>query len=234
MSVEIPVAVFDNPVLNSIVLLLGEIALILLILWVIFIIVTGILILLSIRRKKMYFPRILRPVLSIMQGAVRVICSILGIDAVELMTFMITIDNQMNLHSFEKTPVTNRAVFFPQCLRSAECPAHLTPEGIICRNCGRCRLGEVIPVLEDAGYKVFICPGSTLIKRMVKKYQPKAMIGVGCLTEVKEGLELGRRISMTTIGVVTLKDGCVETDLDYDKLLETASLGLSGRLSLKK
>ena len=92
----------------------------------------------------------------------------------------------------------------------------------------------MIPVLEDAGYKVFICPGSTLIKRMVKKYQPKAMIGVGCLTEVKEGLEFGRRISMTTIGVVTLKDGCVETDMDYDKLLETASLGLSGRLSLKK
>ncbi|MBQ0106941.1 MAG: DUF116 domain-containing protein [Methanocorpusculum sp.] len=234
MLVEIPVAVFDNPVLNSIVLLLGEIALILLILWVIFIIVTGILILLSIRRKKMYFPRILRPVLSIMQGAVRVICSILGIDAVELMTFMITIDNQMNLHSFEKTPVTNRAVFFPQCLRSAECPAHLTTEGIICRNCGRCRLGEVIPVLEDAGYKVFICPGSTLIKRMVKKYPPKAMIGVGGLTDLKDVLELGRRISMTTIGVVTLKDGCVETDLDYDKLLETASLGLSGHLSLKK
>lgn len=230
MAVEIPVAVFDNPVFNAIILILGEVALVLLILWVLFIIVIGVLILLSIRRKKMYFPRILRPALSLMHGAVRFICLVLGIDAVELTTFMITIDNQMNLDAFEKTPVEDRAVFLPQCLRSSDCPARLTPDGIICKRCGLCHLGETIPALENAGYKVFICPGSTLIKRMVKKYHPKAMIGVGCLTEVKEGLELGRRISMTTLGVVTLTDGCVETDMDYEKLLETASLGLSEKL----
>ena len=232
MSVEIPIAIFDSPVLNSIILFLGWIAVLLLLVWLIFIVVMGTLILVSIRKKKMYFPRILRPFLSFMEGAIRTFCMLLGIDAVELMTFMITIDNQMNLHAFERTPVEDRAVFFPQCLRSAKCPAHLTPDGILCSRCGRCRLGEVIPVLEGAGYRVFICPGSTLIKRMVKKYHPKAMMGVGCLVEVKDGLEMGRRISMTTLGVVTLKDGCVETTMDYEGLLETASIGLSEKLTL--
>ena len=234
MTFEIPLAFFDSPILNSIILLIGTITLFILILWLIFIIIMAILILVSIRRKKMYFPRVLRPFLSFAENGVRIVCSILGIEAVDLLNFMISIDNKMNHHAFEMTPVAQRAIFFPQCLRSADCPARLTPDGIRCMSCNKCGLGSVIPVLEDAGYHVFIIPGSTFIKRMVKKYSPKAMIGVGCLTEVKDGLEMGRRISMTTIGVVTLRDGCVETTMDYDLLLEIASIGLDHPLVQNK
>ena len=78
----------------------------------------------------------------------------------------------------------------------------------------------------------FIIPGSTFIKRLVKKYRPQAMIGVGCLMEVKEGLEFGRKISMTTIGVVTTTDGCVETTMDYDMLMKAASIGLATELRM--
>ncbi|HJJ35830.1 MAG TPA: DUF116 domain-containing protein [Methanocorpusculum sp.] len=234
MTFEIPLALFDSPIFNSVILIIGTITLFLLILWFIFILVMGILVVISIRRKKMYFPRILRPFLSFAENGVRIICSILGIEAVELLNFMISIDNKMNLHAFEMTPVSERVVFFPQCLRSAECPARLTPDGIRCLSCGKCGLGATISVLEKAGYRVFIIPGSTFIKRMVKKYSPKAMIGVGCLTEVKDGLEMGRRISMTTLGVVTLRDGCVETTMDYDALLETASIGLDHQLVREK
>lgn len=234
MALELSLAIFDNPVFNSVILILGEIALCLIILWLLFILCMAILIVISIRRKKMYFPRILRPFLSVAEGGVKVICSILGIEPVELITFMISIDNKMNLAAFEKTPVTDRVVFFPQCLRSAECPARLTPDGIRCVSCSRCGLGSVIQVLEQAGYRVFIIPGSTFIKRMIRMYHPKAMIGVGCIVEVKDGLELGRRISMTTLGVVTRTDGCVETTMDFDKLLETASIGLEEPLSLPK
>lgn len=226
MSFEIGLGFFENDTFNSILLIIGMITLCLVILWILFILIIGTLVVISIRKKKMYFPRILRSCLSIAENGVRIICSILRIEALELLNLIISIDNKMNYHAFETTPVSRRAIFFPQCLRSAECPARLTPDGIRCISCRRCGLGSVIPVLEGTGYKVFIIPGSTFIKRMVKKYSPKAMIGVGCLSEVKEGLELGRRISMTTIGVVTLTDGCVETTMNYDKLLEVASLGL--------
>jgi hypothetical protein len=46
---------------------------------------------------------------------------------------------------------------------------------------------------------------------MVKKYRPKAIIGVGCLTEVKEGIDMADKMGLVVIGVVTLKEGCVET-----------------------
>ena len=76
------------------------------------------------------------------------------------------------------------------------------------------------------GYKVFIVPGSSFIKRMVKKYRPKAIIGVGCLLEVKEGLEMVDKIGLIPMGVVTTREGCVETDVNWDDVMEVALLGI--------
>lgn len=229
----LPVAIFDAPVWNSIVFLLGELVIIILILWIILSFLIGFLIALSIKKKKMYLPHLLRPVLTLMEGTVRLVCLMFGVDSTQLMEFLIKIDNQMNYSAFAKVPVEKRAVFIPLCLRSAKCPARLSPDvGISCISCGKCPLGDAIPVLKDAGYMTFIIPGSTFIKRLVKKYRPQAMIGVGCLMEVKEGLELGRKISMTTIGVVTTTDGCVETTMDYDMLMKAASIGLATELRM--
>jgi len=47
---------------------------------------------------------------------------------------------------------------------------------------------------------------------------------VGCLLEVKEGLEMADSMDMVAMGVVTSKDGCVETTMEWDKLLEVVNL----------
>lgn len=235
ISEYLPVALFDAPVWNSIVFLLGELVILIIILWIILSLLIGFLIALSIKKKKMYFPILLRPVLAVTEGTVKLVCMMLGVDSAQLMEFLINIDNQMNYSAFAKVPVEKRAVFIPLCLRSAKCPARLSPDvGISCISCGKCPLGDAIPVLKNAGYMTFIIPGSTFIKRLVKKHRPEAMIGVGCLMEVKEGLELGRKISMTTLGVVTTTDGCVETTMNYDLLMKVASIGLETPLSMPK
>ena len=61
---------------------------------------------------------------------------------------------------------------------------------------------------------------------MVRKYSPKAIIGVGCLGEVKEGLEMADKLGLISMGVVTLKEGCVETLLDWELLIEIVKLGV--------
>lgn len=232
MAVEPLFQIFENPIWNSIFILLGELLLLAFILWFIFIIIVGILVVISIKKHRMYLPKILRPALTLMEGAIRIICQILGVDSHQLMHFLIRIDNEMNISNFSKVPVEKRVVFLPHCLRSSNCPARLTPDGIKCLGCGKCQLGKIVPVLEGAGYATFIIPGSTFIKRMVKKYNPEGMIGVGCLIEVKEGLEMGRKISITTMGVINTTDGCLETTMDTETLLEIASLGLKEPLKI--
>jgi hypothetical protein len=143
-----------------------------------------------------------------------------------MLTFIIKIHNTMNATEFSQVPLAERAIFFPQCLRSAKCPAHLSPEGLKCVNCGQCTVGVARQNLEKMGYQVFTIPGSSFIKRMVKKYHPKAIIGVGCLAEVKEGIDMADKIGLIAMGVVTLKEGCVETLVNWQDVYDVATLGL--------
>ncbi|HJJ29305.1 MAG TPA: DUF116 domain-containing protein [Methanocorpusculum sp.] len=235
MASVVLLSLFDNPVWFNAAVLLGEIVIILLLIWVVIALIIGILFAVSIRRQKMFLPSILRPMFTLVSGGVKLICSFCGVDATQLIHFLIDIDNEMNMKEFAKTPVSERVIFLPLCLRNKDCPARLRPEeGIHCTGCGKCGLGAALKVLNEAGYKTYIIPGSTFIKRIVKRDHPKAMIGVGCLMEVKEGLEMGKKINMATIGVLTATDGCVETTMDFDKLMEAASLGLDKPLKYPK
>jgi hypothetical protein len=204
----------------------GAIALFLIVVVILVAVVLLVLTVASIRSGRIYFPHLLKPGLTALEGVMRGLFKAVGLEDDEMLAFFVKLGNSMNARAFAEIPVAQRAIFMPQCLRSAQCPADLTPEGLRCKRCHRCTVGEAMDVLEGLGYRVFIVPGSSFIKRMVKKYRPRALIGVGCLTEVKEGLELADRIGLIGLGVVTLKEGCVETLVDWTALYEAAMLGL--------
>ncbi|MEN6518593.1 MAG: DUF116 domain-containing protein [Methanospirillum sp.] len=205
----------------------GAAALLLTVVVLVFAAVLLVLTVASIRSGRLYFPRLLRPGLTAFEGLMRALFKGVGLEDQEMLAFFVKLGNTMNARAFAEVPVAERAIFLPQCLRNAACPADLTPEGIRCKRCRRCTVGEAMDILEGLGYRVFIVPGSSFIKRMVKKYRPRALIGVGCLTEVKEGLEMADRLGLVGLGVVTLKEGCVETLVDWTSLYETALLGLA-------
>jgi uncharacterized protein len=213
--------------LGSLLELVGALALLLIVVVLVVAAVLLVLTLASIRSGRLYFPRILRPGLTALEGLMRALFKGVGLEDQEMLAFFVKVGNTMNARAFAEIPVGKRAIFLPQCLRNAVCPADLTPEGLRCKRCGRCTVGEAMDVLEGLGYRVFIVPGSSFIKRMVKKYRPRALIGVGCLTEVKEGLEMADRLGLVGLGVVTLKEGCVETLVDWSSLYEAALLGLA-------
>ncbi len=180
--------------------------------------------LLSMRKGQFYLPWLLRPGLIVFEGLIKVLWRMGKIDGNDLISFTIRLHNQMNRDRFSNVPVARRMVFLPQCLRSADCPASLTTEGLVCKRCMRCDIGKTIDELEGHGCKVFIVPGSTFVTRLIKKYRPEAIVGVGCIMEVKEGLEMADRMDLLAMGVITSKDGCVETILDWDSLIEVIAL----------
>ncbi|MDD1669081.1 MAG: DUF116 domain-containing protein [Methanomicrobiales archaeon] len=218
---------FDSPLWNTTMVLLGEATVIVVIFLVAMALILLVIALVSVRKGHLYLPRIMKPWFFLLEGLVKAICRFFGLDDRDLISFSIRLQNSMNKKAFEHVPVEKRAVFLPQCLRSARCPANLTPEGLWCQNCGLCTTGEAIRNLLMMGYRVFIVPGSSFIKRMVKKYRPEGIIGVGCILEVKEGLDLCDRFGIPGMGVVTLKDGCVETCVNWNEVLEVAALGIS-------
>jgi hypothetical protein len=211
---------------NNLIYLIGEITVIIILGALLTALILVIISLYSIRKGRLYFPTLIRSGLVFFEGLMKAFFRLFGLEEREMLSFLIKLHNAMNTVDFERIPVSERAVFIPQCLRSSKCPAHLTPEGLKCRSCGQCTVGEARMILEKLGYRIFIVPGSSFIKRMVKKYHPKALIGVGCLAEVKEGIDMADKIGLVAMGVVTIKEGCVETLVNWTDIYEIALLGI--------
>ena len=216
----------DFGTLNGLLYLIGELTVIIIVAAIVSAFILVVISLYSIRKGRLYFPRVLKTGLVLLEGLMKAMFRFFGLEDRELFTFLIKLHNSMNTAEFTRIPVAERAIFMPQCLRSSQCPAHLTPEGLRCQDCGRCSVGEARQMLERLGYRIFIVPGSSFIKRMVKKYKPKAIMGVGCLAEVKEGIDMADKLGLVVMGVVTLKEGCVETVVNWADIYEVAVLGI--------
>lgn len=221
---------FDFLTWNHLMFLIGEATVLIILGALLTALVLVIISIISIRTGRLYFPKLIRSGLVFLEGLMKAFFRLLGLEDREMLTFLIKLHNAMNTAEFTRIPVAERAIFIPQCLRSSRCPAHLTPEGLKCRSCGQCTIGEIRPILEKLGYRIFIVPGSSFIKRMVKKYHPKAIVGIGCLSEVKEGIDMADKMGLVVMGVVTLKEGCVETLVNWSDIIDVAALGVDPAL----
>lgn len=216
----------SGDLINQGIFLVGQVTIIVILSMLLFGFILLFLTYYSIKRGKLVFPRLLKAGIALLEGLMKALFRLFGLADRDVLAFSVYLHNALNKSQFASTPVHERAVFLPQCLRSARCPAHLQPEGLRCRACGQCSVGAARLLLEKIGYRVFIVPGSSFIKRMVREYHPKAIIGVGCLAEVKEGLEMADHLGLAAMGVVNLTDGCVETSVKWDDLYEIAIMGI--------
>lgn len=206
--------------LSFLATLLGAIILILLLLSAVTVALVIVLLAYSFKTGNILFSNLVILGIMFFEGPIKAIVRLFGVDDAAIDRISIEMQNRAMWATYNKIPFDKRAIFIPQCLRSAECPARLSPEGIKCKGCGQCEIDSAQKVAEKLGYKFFIVPGSSFIVRMIQKYHPDAIIGVGCLCEVKEGLSLMHKNKIPSIGVVLDRSGCVSTKLDWQKFFE--------------
>ena len=113
----------------------------------------------------------------------------------------------------------NKVLVLPHCLRDSKCPAKLTPNGVECIFCGRCKIGDIIKVAKENNYKVYIVPGSTFLKRILKEEKPEAVFGVACNRDLFYGMNMLSRKGIPSQGQPLLRDGCINTLVDVDELI---------------
>lgn len=174
----------------------------------------------SFKTEKFIFPGFMLFSITLLENLVKALFRLIKMDDSIVDDVGIELKNKISLRKFRDTPINKRLIFFPQCLRAITCPSKLSPEGMQCENCGACEIGQAKKSAEMLGYKVFIVPGSSFIRRLVRKHKPEAILGVGCMTEIKAGLEMCEKIDLFGVGIVLEKAGCVSTVLDWDKFYE--------------
>lgn len=168
---------------------------------------------LAYKYKRLLFPKMVLLLMSMFEWPAKAIMGKVNVDKI-----IVDLTNKVYEKSFKKIPNSEKIVFLPQCLRHKDCTAPLSPKGIDCKYCGMCGVAEFKKASEKAGIKTFVVPGSSFIKRTLKQHKPKAVLGVGCNIEIKEGMKMVASAGFVPQSVALVDEGCVCTNVDWEEI----------------
>ncbi len=136
------------------------------------------------------------------------------------------------LERISRIPPSGRILLLPHCLRQSKtCKATYNEEGLQCAKCNvDCSINRLRGAALNFGYKgVCVAPGSKLAIKYVKEKQPAGIIAIACDKELGEGVqaikELGNESSPVIIIIPLIKDGCIDTAVDYNEALKAIGTG---------
>ena len=173
-----------------------------------------------LKTRKIIVPRMTLMALNLLEDPLAYMMGFFGIKPSRIGGLIVDVRNSIFDQISSCVPAKERMLFLPYCLRSRECPARLEDDGLMCVMCGRCDIGRIKKEAENMEYRVFIVPGSSLIKRILERNRPKAVIGVGCHSEVRAGAMKMAEMGMPVKGFILDRDGCIDTVVDVSRLFE--------------
>jgi hypothetical protein len=198
---------------------LGMILIVVLFLIVLILAVAVLLILYSMKTKIVIFPGFILFALDLLYYPLKSLTERIGFKKGYIDMLSNDMRNFVNYKALSKIPFNERILLLPQCLRKIDCPATLNSlKGFECKNCGRCGVGDLIKFCNELGIQVFIIPGGSFVKKVVKLTRPKAIIGVGCHIELREGSLVLDYLKIPGRGISLEKDGCIETKVNFEKI----------------
>ncbi|MCK4491672.1 MAG: DUF116 domain-containing protein [Candidatus Altiarchaeales archaeon] len=170
--------------------------------------------------------RILLFILDIMYIPSKGIISLMRGDENTIDRVCTDIRNILLRGKFMDVPYKDRIVILPQCLRNINCKTTFSSvEGSQCLRCRKCKIFDIVTKAEELGYMgCYIAPGGGFVRRIIKKMKPKAVVGLGCPYEVNMGLLEVSGKGIAVQGVILLKSGCVETDVDLEDVFNILEL----------
>jgi hypothetical protein len=171
-----------------------------------------------IEKDRLIFPKVLLFTIDVFYGLFKKFSENLGVDAKIVDQIGVEVRNKVNEKYYKKIDPEDTILVLPHCLRHMECEATLDSSGLICKDCNRCVIGVLKSKGEKLGYKVFIIPGSTFLKKIVEKNKFKAVLGVACYQDLNLAMMKLSRFSCQ--GVPLLRDGCINTKVDSRAVME--------------
>ncbi|WP_414469563.1 DUF116 domain-containing protein [Methanobacterium sp. ACI-7] len=183
-----------------------------------------------IRQERLIFPRLLLFTIDVFYGLFKKFAGNVGVDEKIVDQIGVEVRNKVNEKSFKQISDKDKILILPHCLRNPKCEAKLNSTGLHCTDCNRCVIGVLKNKAEDKGYKVFIIPGSTFLKKITKEHEFKAVLGVACYQDLN--LAMMNLSKFHCQGVPLSKDGCVCTKVDIRAVLDKMGIELPQSVEL--
>ena len=196
----------------------GQLVVFLIVIIAILIIIFLILALFMAKKNQIKFPRFLLYIVDLLYSPLKTIAQFLNLDDHLIDDIAIKVRNDLNKEQYKKIPADKTLIFLPHCLRHKDCPATLQKEGLNCTECGMCSIGVIKKKAEPMGYKLYIVPGSSFVKKIVMENKFQSVLGVACHEDLNQMMML--LSDFYPQGVLLEKTGCFETKVNVKKVFE--------------
>jgi len=137
----------------------------------------------------------------------------------------VLLSNEIWKEHFAGVPYNRRLLLLPKCLRAFEkCPAPIDEYGLLCRKCGQCPMRDLQDEAESLGYAVLVAEGSDVVTSIIQTGKISAILGVSCLSVLEQAFPYMEAASIPGIAIPLLHDGCRNTSVDLDWVLDAIHL----------
>ncbi len=134
---------------------------------------------------------------------------------------LVLIGNETWRPTVAATPFNRRLLLLPQCLKSnGFCQGTFDELGLLCAGCKGCIINDVLDEAEKLGYTTLVAEGTTVAIGLVEEGSIDAVIGVSCMPVLQRSFDQVSRAAVPVIGLPLMYDGCTNTNVDYNWLLE--------------
>lgn len=145
-------------------------------------------------------------------------------DAISIVEDLADVYLKNMIHSREFKKAKVKILLIPHCCRKYmdfRCKAKFDPKysSYSCSHCSKdCLANKATKLGESKGYKVFILPGGSCIKKIIDKLKCEAVLGIACPEELKLGIKFVENKNLIVKGVPLTKNGCSKTKFNIESL----------------
>ena len=142
----------------------------------------------------------------------------------------VLLNNELWKEQVAAVPYGKRLLLLPRCLRQIDgCRARIDQFGLVCARCGLCPIRDLQEEAESLGYAVLVAEGSDLVTSIIQTGKISGIVGVGCLSVLEQAFPYMEAASIPGLAIPLLYDGCRETAVDLDWVVDAIHLSGADR-----
>lgn len=151
---------------------------------------------------------------------------ILGIKKERILSSYIAVNNYLIRAKDTYIPSSKIMILLPHCLQDSDCKIKITNDINNCKNCGKCKIGELKELAIKYNADIRVVTGGTLARKHITDLRPEGVVAVACERDLSVGIhDTGL---LPVIGVLNCRPNgpCYNTDVNIIEV-ENAIITLS-------
>ncbi len=110
------------------------------------------------------------------------------------------------------------AILLPHCIQKYDCSLKITSDINNCKECGLCKIGDILNLQKKYGIKAKVATGGTLARMFLKEERPKLVIAIACERDLVSGIYDAYPMPVYGVFNKIINGPCINTDVAIEEI----------------